>query len=1284
MHFSCRHVLITYIILIILSIVEQFIFGKNTEWYHAFLDKSLVTPHVQSCPKPIQLGYFDVAIDLDLLLPLKNSNVMADETMQTNFTIDYSTHNFWVIRYLNLCDFANILLQVDETNVQYPLSLCQLVNVDKFNEYSAKEENKSTDPNTDLSTKAITWSYNSKGIMVDPGFHILRVTPVLLGDHRLINASKLYNKIVTKDTFLGAQRQTSFWYMFTGYSNQNKLVEFFYRSRPYELYKYARYLKLLGYKKESIHTTKIAHKLMLNNRMIYQNDKSNFPFSQKTWSFQNEENKDPLFHFHHPPFTTNKNACNNPRQKYISFHPLVGTLDNQMNKIIQIISIAHILNRSLILPLLSINDNGTTTIPFGRIFDINHLGKKLAGLLCFVENRTAVTADSKIFRVVHTENAPLDWYRREFNKLSLRSITHLHFSCPYSYKDADIVQFYGARAITLEHRIRVALIFEQILTKVAYNVIDQLMNLGRNTYGQNYFMAIHASLNARWKKFSISEERLFAYKADLWVPPKQIQQRIDGLDKLRNTNVIYLAAYVSINNDDTDDSSISHLQQYLKLNHIPVTFSNFSDPYNISKMPQLLQSAVDYIICANSSDFIGNVYSDFSQMVTRHRGEQSVKPSYIYNAYDARISNIVKLRTDNGLLHEPFGISTKLTRDNSVKMNSKNDGNGAAELPRLHLVNAYHESLKSLYKLSSWPFEIDRIHAQKNGTAWSFQVYEKFPILNTIKTFCDHIVGVVNDENGTTNGVIVKKHRRQCLHYAQKTTINILRHFNSPAQTQKRLLLRFSQKQNDNLKTLEEIGYEIYNSYSVNMLLFDKFFSDLRFTSNLKILQLGVSNTDSINLLYRYFPFAKIYAMEDETLWPECGPYKNVINRDFGCQYNDRVTIFQGSYSDENFMSGILYHAVKSVDIIIHNSEYSLNLDKDTYVLFNRLFKYLLKENGIYFINGYNNYVKEEIILHNMKKENTQIESLLYEGKIMAIKKKKKKVVAVEELTTGQSSNYFDTAACVAINAAKFKYPWYQPSLRRISKFSSIISSSSSSSATKIEKHLVISRYKEDLSWIVKWKSHLQIDKIFIYNKNEDEGELKVFLNLYGNNPDLFIMQLPNVGRESHSWLHHMTRKDVTFGHVNIFVQGTPEVSLSTLENDLKRHKRVQYISLYDDTQDQEKCTCYPFCFQYDIQESHVKVMHEFCKIYDSINIYGPSCVEYTSSLRGEFVLSDERIREFLSSPSYRNLKIKTRVLDALSNSSDPIEGHYLERLWNLLFNHADWDRSYFCNMFYS
>ena len=60
---------------------------------------------------------------------------------------------------------------------------------------------------------------------------------------------------------------------------------------------------------------------MLNNKMIYQNDKSNFPFSQKTWSFQNEENKDPLFHLHHLPSTTNKNACNNPRQKYISFHP---------------------------------------------------------------------------------------------------------------------------------------------------------------------------------------------------------------------------------------------------------------------------------------------------------------------------------------------------------------------------------------------------------------------------------------------------------------------------------------------------------------------------------------------------------------------------------------------------------------------------------------------------------------------------------------------------------------------------------------------------------------------------------------------------------------------------------------------------------------------------------------------------------------------------------------------------------------------------------------------------
>ena len=67
-------------ILIIHSIVEQFIFGKNTEWYHAFLDKSLVTPHVQSCPKPIQLGYFDVAIDLDLLLPLKNLTTLKRET----------------------------------------------------------------------------------------------------------------------------------------------------------------------------------------------------------------------------------------------------------------------------------------------------------------------------------------------------------------------------------------------------------------------------------------------------------------------------------------------------------------------------------------------------------------------------------------------------------------------------------------------------------------------------------------------------------------------------------------------------------------------------------------------------------------------------------------------------------------------------------------------------------------------------------------------------------------------------------------------------------------------------------------------------------------------------------------------------------------------------------------------------------------------------------------------------------------------------------------------------
>ena len=71
---------------------------------------------------------------------------------------------------------------------------------------------------------------------------------------------------------------------------------------------------------------------------------------------------------------------------------------------------------------------------------------------------------------------------------------------------------------------------------------------------------------------------------------------------------------------------------------------------------------------------------------------------------------------------------------------------------------------------------------------------------------------------------------------------------------------------------------------------------------------------------------------------------------------------------------------------------------------------------------------------------------------------------------------------------------------------------------------IIIARYNENLDWLYKYKEF----KIIIYNKGENfnfKGESK-------------IIDLPNIGRESHTWLHHIITNYEKLDDVNIFLQG--------------------------------------------------------------------------------------------------------------------------------------------------
>jgi len=69
---------------------------------------------------------------------------------------------------------------------------------------------------------------------------------------------------------------------------------------------------------------------------------------------------------------------------------------------------------------------------------------------------------------------------------------------------------------------------------------------------------------------------------------------------------------------------------------------------------------------------------------------------------------------------------------------------------------------------------------------------------------------------------------------------------------------------------------------------------------------------------------------------------------------------------------------------------------------------------------------------------------------------------------------------------------------------------------------LVIAKYKEDISWTNKIKGH----KITIYDKSDS--------------PITNSIKLPNIGRETHTFLHHIVENYDNLDDVTVFLQGNP------------------------------------------------------------------------------------------------------------------------------------------------
>ncbi len=206
-----------------------------------------------------------------------------------------------------------------------------------------------------------------------------------------------------------------------------------------------------------------------------------------------------------------------------------------------------------------------------------------------------------------------------------------------------------------------------------------------------------------------------------------------------------------------------------------------------------------------------------------------------------------------------------------------------------------------------------------------------------------------------------------------------------------------------------------------------------------------------------------------------------------------------------------------------------------------------------------------------------------------------------------------------------------------------------------MSKCLIISRYKEDISWL---KVHNDF-KIYLYNKGPKIEDQK-FIN---------IINLNNVGRESHTWIYHIVNNYNNLDDINIFLQGRIDdlncmafSNPSDYLNDIneygfkasrygvlgplhwKWHVGIEKNKKYKQNWD-----------NFEISRSNIG----FRKYAENLFPKIPRIV--ATSYGGCFAIKKELIRKY-------DLDFYLELLKSLSHHKNPIEGHFMERLWCYMF----------------
>tara|TARA_B100000886_G_scaffold307078_1_gene239858 strand:+ start:6337 stop:7041 length:705 start_codon:yes stop_codon:yes gene_type:complete len=210
-----------------------------------------------------------------------------------------------------------------------------------------------------------------------------------------------------------------------------------------------------------------------------------------------------------------------------------------------------------------------------------------------------------------------------------------------------------------------------------------------------------------------------------------------------------------------------------------------------------------------------------------------------------------------------------------------------------------------------------------------------------------------------------------------------------------------------------------------------------------------------------------------------------------------------------------------------------------------------------------------------------------------------------------------------------------------------------------MSQSIIISRFDENLDWLKPYKNF----EIIIYNKG----------NKLTNQGFKNILNIDNVGRESHTWLYHIVNNYNSLNDINIFLQGRIDdlgcMAYQDPNDYLKRTKKYGFaVSRFGMLTPYhwkwnvgiEKDLRYKKAWENkEISRSKIGFRKFAKKIFPDIPIIIPT------SYGGCFSVKKQLIKQY-------DLNFYDRLLDNLSHHRNPIEGHYMERLWCYIFTKDD------------